>query len=162
MSRGAVRVAGREGAVVARRHRLEHVQGLAGAALPDDDAVRAHVHRVAQEVADRDLALALEVRRARLERDHVLLAELELGGVLDRDDALAVGDERGQHVERRRLAGARAARHEDVESRLDAGADEVEHLGRRRAEADQVGDGVWRRRELADGDDGADRARAAR
>ena len=53
--------------------------------------------------------LALDVRRARLERDHVLLAELQLGGVLDRDDALVVGDERGEHVEHGRLAGAGAA-----------------------------------------------------
>ena len=90
MSGGAVRVAGRERAVVAGRHRLEHVEGLARAALADDDPVGAHVHRVAQQVPDRDLALALEVRRARLERDDVLLAELELGGVLDRDDPLVV------------------------------------------------------------------------
>ena len=50
-----------------------------------------------------------------LEVDHVGLLELELGGVLDRDDALAVGDERRQHVEVGGLAGAGAAGHEDVE-----------------------------------------------
>ena len=50
--------------------------------------------RVADELADGDRALALDVRRARLERDHVLLAELQLGGILDRHDALVVGDER--------------------------------------------------------------------
>jgi len=37
------------------------------------------------------------------------LLELQLGGVLDRDDALAIRDERRQDVEVRRLAGARAA-----------------------------------------------------
>ena len=71
MSARAVGVAGRERAVLAGRHRLEHVERLAGAALADDDPVGAHVQGVAQQVADRDLALALEVRRARLERDDV-------------------------------------------------------------------------------------------
>ena len=61
-----------------------------GAALADDDPVGPHVQRVPQQVADRDLALALQVGRARLEGDDVLLAELELRGVLDRDDPLVV------------------------------------------------------------------------
>ena len=156
MSAGAVRVAGRERAVLAGRHRLDHVQRLAGATLADDDPVGAHVQRVAQQVADRDLALALEVRRARLERDDVVLAELELGGVLDRDDPLVVGDERREHVEGRRLARAGAAGHEDVEAGLDARAEEVEHLGRGGPEADEVVDGVRPCRELPDGDDRAD------
>ena len=138
MSRGRVRVAGRERPVLAGGHRLEHVERLARTTLADDDPVGPHVERVAQQVADRDLAVALEVRRPRLERHDVRLAELQLGGVLDRDDPLVVGDERRQHVQGGRLAGAGAARHEDVEPRLDARPQEVEHLGRRRAEADQV------------------------
>ncbi len=73
---------------MARVHRLEHVERLRAADLADDDAVGAHAQCVAHELADADLALALDVRRARLERDHVLLLELELGRVLDRDDAL--------------------------------------------------------------------------
>ena len=40
----AVRVAGRQRAVMAGRHRLEHVQRLARAALADDDPVGPHVH----------------------------------------------------------------------------------------------------------------------
>src|SRR6266550_4819539 len=79
----------------------------------DHDAVRAHAQRVAHEVADRDLALALDVRRARLERDDVRLLELELGGVLDGDDPLLERDEPGQRVEERRLARARPARDHD-------------------------------------------------
>ena len=39
-------------------------------------------------------ALALDVRRAGLEADDVRLLQLQLGRVLDRDDALVVGDER--------------------------------------------------------------------
>ena len=76
----------------------------------------------------------------RLERDHVLLAELELGRVLDGHDPLVVRDERREDVEHRRLAGAGAAGDEDVQARFDARLEELEHLGRRGAEADQVVD----------------------
>ena len=100
---------------MARVHRLEHVQRLRAADLADDDAVGAHAQGVADELADADLALALDVRRARLERDHVLLLELELGRVLDRDDALVVRDEGGERVQRRRLTGAGTAGDEDVQ-----------------------------------------------
>ena len=48
-------------------------------------------------------------------RDDVLLVELELGRVLDRDDPLVVGDEAREHVQQRRLAGAGAAGDQDVE-----------------------------------------------
>ena len=68
---------------------------VSGAAdLADDDAVGAHAQRVAHQVADGDLALALDVGRARLQRDHVRLLELQLGGVLDGDDPLLGRDER--------------------------------------------------------------------
>src|SRR5262245_29784881 len=80
----AVGVAGRHRAVVARVHRLEHVQRLTGAALSDDDAVGPHPEGVPDELADRDRTLAFDVRRARLERHDMLLAKLELGRVLDR------------------------------------------------------------------------------
>ena len=72
-----------------------------------------------------DLALALDVRGARLQADHVVLLELELGGVLDRDDALVLGDERREHVEGGGLAGAGAAGDDDVEPAADAGVQEV-------------------------------------
>ena len=87
-------------ALVARVHRLEHVQRLGAANLADDDPVRPHAQRVADELADPHLALALDVRRAGLEADPVLLLELELGCVLDRDDALRLGDEGRQRVQR--------------------------------------------------------------
>ncbi len=69
-------------------HGLEHVERFARPDLADDDAVGPHAQGVAHQLADGDGALALDVGRACLERDHVLLAELELGGVLDGHDAL--------------------------------------------------------------------------
>src|SRR5436309_3057470 len=82
----AVGVDGRDRAVVARGHGLEHVKGLTAADLTDDDAVGPHTEAVAHEVADRDLTAALDVRRAGLHREDVVLVELELLGVLDGDD----------------------------------------------------------------------------
>ena len=86
-----VGVHGGQRALVAGVHGLEHVERLAAADLADDDAVGAHAQRVADQVADGDLAVALDVRRAGLQPDHVVLRQGQLGGVLDGDDALAPG-----------------------------------------------------------------------
>ena len=73
--------------------------------------------------------------------DHVSLLELQLGRVLDRDDPLVVGDERRQHVEQRRLAGAGAAGDEDVQLAAHAAREERRPtLRRERPELDQVVD----------------------
>ena len=77
--------------------------------LADDDAIGTHTQGVDQQLALLDRALAFDVGRARFQPRHVLLVQLKLGGVFDRDDALALGDEAGQHVQQRRLAGAGAA-----------------------------------------------------
>ena len=90
--------------VVARVHRLQHVQGLGPADLADDDPIRPHAQRIAHQIADRYLALALDVLGPRLQAQDVALVELELGCVLDRHDPLRVGDRRREGVEQRRLA----------------------------------------------------------
>ena len=85
-----VGVQGRDRAVVAGVHGLEHVERGGVTDLADDDAVGAHAQRVLDEVADGDRALALDVGRAGLEAQHVVLVQPELGGVLDGDDPLVV------------------------------------------------------------------------
>ena len=137
-SRGAVGVDGRQAAVVAGVHGLQHVERLFAADLADDDAVGPHTQGVDHEIALADRALAFDVRRPRLEAHHVALPQQQLGGVLDRDDALGVGDEAGQHVQQRRLAGAGAARDDDVEAAGDGGLQEVEHRLAERLAFDQV------------------------
>ena len=127
---GAVGVDRGERAVVAGVHGLEHVEGLAGTALADDDAVGPHAQAVLDEVADGDLAATLDVGRAGLQREDVVLVELELLGVLDRDDALVGGDERRQHVERRRLTGTGTAGDDDVEAADHAGLEEAGRVRR--------------------------------
>ncbi len=99
-----VGVNGRHASVMARVHGLQHVQGLGTANLTDEDPVGAHSQAVAKQLPDRELALALHVRWAVLERDDVGVVDLELGRVLDGDDALVVRDEACDHVERGRLA----------------------------------------------------------
>ena len=88
-----------ERAVVARAHGLQHVDALGAAHLAHHDAVRAHAQGVGHQVANRDGALALDGRLARLQAHHVRMArELELGGVLDGYDALVERDLAGQGV----------------------------------------------------------------
>ena len=55
----AVGVAGRQRALVAGVHGLQHVEGLAAADLADDDAVGSHAQRVADELPDPHLARLL-------------------------------------------------------------------------------------------------------
>ena len=114
---------------------MSSVSGTAD--LADDDAVGPHAQRVSDELADADLALALDVRRARLERDHVLLLELKLGRVLDRHDALVAGNERRQRVQHRRLTGAGTTGDEDVQLALHARREELRRL-RRRCEPNEI------------------------
>ena len=102
-----------------------------------------------------DAALAVDVRRARLEPADVLLVELQLGGVLDGDDPLVDRDEAGADVEQRGLAGAGAAGDDDVGPGQDAGLDEGRALLGDGPEADQVGDLVRVLGELPDGQQGA-------
>ena len=96
---GAAGVEGGQKPTVAGVGRLEHVQHLPAADLADDDAVGAHAKGVADELAKRDLALALHIRWARLEPDDVWARQRELGDVLNGHDPLPRRDGGGEHVE---------------------------------------------------------------
>ena len=74
----------------------------------------------------------------RLQPDDVALPQHQLGGVLNRHDALVVGDEAGEDVEQRRLTGAGAARHDDVEPRGDGATQEVQHRRGQRLARDEI------------------------
>ena len=79
---------------------------------PDDEPVRPHPQGLADQVAQRHPARALDVRGARHEPDDVRVPGPQLLGVLDQDDPLPRVDLAEQGVEQRRLPGARAAGHE--------------------------------------------------
>ena len=144
-------------------HRLQQVEGLRSAHLADDDPLGPHAQAVLDEIAHGDLALALDVGRARLEAHDMRLLQLQLGGVLAGDDALVVLDVAGQAVEQRRLAGAGAAGDEDVAARA---GDDLQDRGafrRDRAELDELIERQLVLLELADGERRAvDRRAAAR
>jgi hypothetical protein len=86
-----------------------HVERLAAADLAHDDAIGTHAERVADQVALRDLAAALEAGDPRLQAHHVRLLQLQLRRVLDRHDALADVDQPRQRVQQSGLAGTGAA-----------------------------------------------------
>ena len=126
--------------VVTGVHRLEHVQRFTAAALTDDDAIGPHTQGVDHQLANRDATLAVDVGWTRLEPADVLLVELQLCGVFDRDDALVDRDEPRAHIEESRLSGTGPARHQDVGSCEHARLDEGGGLLGQRPEPDQVGD----------------------
>ena len=64
---------------MARVHRLQHVEGLTAPALADDDPIRTHAKRVADQVANLDRAFAFNIGRPRFEADHMILPQLQLG-----------------------------------------------------------------------------------
>ena len=77
-------------------------------------------------------------------------------GVLDRHDALVLGDEVGQHVEHRGLAGAGTAGDDDVQSAADTRLEEARPVWRAdRAERDEVVDAERVLAELTDGEERA-------
>src|SRR5665811_2137419 len=96
-------------------HGLEHVERLAAAHLAYHDAIRTHPKRVANQVADRDLALAFDVGWSCFETNEVPLVQLQLDRVLDGHDSLVLGDETRHDIEQGGLACASSAADQDVE-----------------------------------------------
>src|SRR3546814_10339012 len=66
--------------------------------LPQDDAVRPHPKRVADKIARRHLARAFQIGGPGFQPHDMALAELQLGRVLDGDEALAVVDRSEEHT----------------------------------------------------------------
>ena len=58
----------------------------------------------------------------------MVLLELKLGCVLDRDDSLVAGDEGGDRVQRRRLTGTGTSGDEDVQLPAAARGEELSGL----------------------------------
>ena len=84
----------------------------------------------------------------------MLLLELQLGRILDGDDALVIRDGVGQHVEQRGLARAGTAGDQDVEADFDGSGQDLGESGRESAESDQIGHTIRVCGEPPDGDDG--------
>ena len=134
-------------------HGLEHVQRLRAAALSDDDPVGSHTERVADKVADPDLACSFRIGRARLECHDVLTLDLQFGRLLNGDQPLAVGDEVGQYIQHRRLAGAGTADHDHADLAPHQGFQEHGGVHAERSQPDEVLHDEGPFWELPDGED---------
>ena len=76
-----------------------------------------------------------DLRAPGLEPHEVRLVEMDLCGLLDHDDAVVVRDARRERIQQRRLAGAGAARDQDVLLRRDRGRRACSpSVGRQRAD----------------------------
>jgi len=129
----------RQRPVVPGVHRLQHVQSFFATDLSNDDTVGAHTKGIDHELPLADGALAFHVGRTRLQPRHVLLMKLKLGRILDRDNPLAVRDEAGEHIEKRRLSGAGASADQTVQPRAHAVGQKLEHLRRHCRQVYQIG-----------------------
>ncbi len=136
-------------------HGLEHIQGFAGTDLADDDAVRPHPQGVFHQIPDAHLAAALHVAGPGLQPHHVVLEQLQLGGILYGDDPLVIGNEGGQHIQGGGLAAAGTPGNHHVEPPLDAETDHLRHFGSQGAEPDQILHLEGIVGELTDGEGGA-------
>ena len=137
---------------MARVHGLQQVERFGSAHLADDDAVGTHTQAVLDEIAHGDLALAFEVRRARLQAHHVRLLQLQLGGILAGDDALVRLDIGGQAIEQGRLTGTRAAGNDDVAADATDDGEQGAPLGADGANLDELVESEPVFLELADGE----------
>jgi len=100
---------------VARRHDLEERPPLFAADLAHHDVVGALSERRLQQVELVDIApVVVAERRPGDRRDPVPLWELDLSGVLDRDDLRIGGDEKRHRVQRGGLPRRRPAREDQA------------------------------------------------
>src|SRR5205085_8772611 len=83
----------------------------------------------------------------------VLLVKLELGRVLDRDDAIGVRNGGRESIEEGGLAGARSARDQDVQLGVDAPLEELDRFFGECAKSYKLGEAEASLAELADRDE---------
>ena len=135
-------------------HGLQHVERLRTTAFSDDDPVWPHAERVAHEVPDTDFAGPLCIGRASLEGHDVLTLNLQFRRFFDRDQALTVGDEVGQHVQHRRFSGTRTTNHDQADLSSHQRFQEHGGIHAQRAQADEVLHDKSPLREFPDGEHG--------
>ena len=117
-----VAVDGRQRSVVAGVHRHQHVERLGATHLADDDAGGPHAQRIADQIADADLACTLDVLAAGLQCDAIRQAaiQLELGDLLHRHHALVESHNRSaERIQQGGLARPGLPAHQDVDAGLD-------------------------------------------
>jgi len=124
--------------VMARAHRLEHVDRFLAADFAQNNSVGPHSQAVAHEVAGRDLGPGIVgATRPCLQTNDVALLKADLRGILDRHDALFDSDIAAERIEQRRLSRTRAAANQDVQARIDRRGEIGKHFAGHHFDADQ-------------------------
>jgi len=149
---GGVGVDGAHRALMPGVHRVQHVQGLGAADLPDDDPLRPHPQRLADQLADADLPHPLQVGEPTLQPDAVLQMPLQRQflGFLDGDHPLPGRDLAGDRVQGGGLPGPGAAGDQQVQPRPHRRPKQPSDLGGEGAERQQVLEGVGQEPVAAD------------
>ena len=98
---------------------LQEVEGLGAAYLADDDAIGPVPEGCAEQIGDGDSGQRRFVSQrhlssSRFESEEIRFVEMDLGGLLDHDDPIAIRDPSRQGVQQRRLSRSGAAGNQDV------------------------------------------------
>ncbi len=83
-----IRVGSGHRSIVTSVHRLKHVERFSRTALTNHDPIWPHTKGVHDKITNGDFAASFDIGWPRFQGHDVILAQLKLRGVLDRDDAL--------------------------------------------------------------------------
>ena len=114
-----VRVDRAEAAEMPGVQRLQQVERFRATDLANQDAIGSMPQRRTKQVGNRDgrqrrLLAERRLRTPCFEPKHVRFVQVNLSGLLDQNNAIAIGNVRGQRIEQRGLAGAGTAGDQDV------------------------------------------------
>ena len=134
---------GAETAQMTRVQGLQQVERLGAAYLTDQDPIRPVTQRRPQKIRDGDgrQGCLMPDRRlcaSRLQPDEIWLLQMNLCGLLYDDDPVVIGNQRGQGVQERRLAGARSPGDKNVLLRGDREAQMCRDVRRHGSDPYQV------------------------
>lgn len=114
-----IRVDRTEAAEVPGVQRLQQVERFCATDLTDQNAIRSMPQCRTKQVGNRDgrqrrLLAERQLCTPRLEPNHVRFVQMNLCGLLDQNNAIAIGNVRSERVEQRGLAGTGTAGDQDV------------------------------------------------
>ena len=153
--RRPVRVDGRPAPVMPRVESRQDIANFGTTTLPENEAVGAHAHGRAHEVAEGDGSSSFDVWLAFDEVNAVGVGGRDLSNLLDAHDALAGGDEGKGGAQEGGLAAAGRSTHKDVRPRGNERPQERTHRAGQRPAGLEIRDAQPTGTEDAQGDEGA-------